>query len=384
MKLKKVALGITVVLIVLFVLAILAVLGFNIYDSIAYGDFYDVANEEFYIPGLMDGYVPQGFDYVKEEKVFIACGYMSNDEASRVYVISEDGDDFYYTELMKKNGDPYKGHTGGIAYWGNYAYITGSDGIDVFYLSDILDEDVKEAANIGTIYTSSPSDCDRCGDVSCDEHKGNLDIDPAFCFVYGGFLYTGEYYSDSGYPTPEEHHIKTPSGETNTSLMVAYALAANPDNASNNKLGIYGQFDKDSFGIMPTPDCAFSLPSLAQGACVAKYERLVDGKMQEVEKLVVSTSYGISPSNIYFYDLEKVLGTTTTNEVLTNTYGVTVPLYFICADSLEKTVEAPPMAEEIVYHDGKIWIMNESASNKYIFGKLTTGNTLFSFDYPTK
>ena len=384
MKVKKIALGVTIVLIVLCVLAILAVLGFNIYDSVAYGDFYDIANQEFYIPGLMDGYVPQGFDYVKEEKVFISCGYMSNDEASRVYVISEDGDDFYYTELMEKNGDPYTGHTGGIAYWGNFAYITGSDGIDVFYLSDLLDEDVKEAANIGTIYTSAPGDCDKCGDVSCEEHKGNLDIDPAFCFVYDGFLYTGEFHREEDYQTPDAHHIKTPSGETNNALMVAYALVANPDNASNNKYGIYGQFDKDSFGIMPTPDCAFSMPSFVQGVCVAKYEKLVDGKMQEVEKLVLSTSWGLSTSNIYFHDLKEVLGTTTTDQVLASTYGVEVPLYFVCADNLEKTVEAPPMAEEIVYHDGKIWIMNESACNKYIFGKLTTGNTLFSIDYPTK
>ena len=62
--------------------------------------------------------------------------------------------------------------------------------------------------------------------------------------------------------------------------------------------------------------------------------------------------------------------------------GVSVPLYVIDSKTLVDTIEAPPMAEEIVYLDGKIWIMNESASNKYIFGKFTTGNTLFSVNYP--
>ena len=63
-----------------------------------------------------------------------------------------------------------------------------------------------------------------------------------------------------------------------------------------------------------------------------------------------------------------------------------VPLYYEDSASLVEsdTVEAPPMSEEIVYLDGKIWIMNESACNKYIFGKLTTGNYLYSVEYPKK
>ena len=45
------------------------------------------------------------------------------------------------------------------------------------------------------------------------------------------------------------------------------------------------------------------------------------------------------------------------------------------------TIQAPPMAEELVYLDGKIYIMNESACNKYIFGKFTYGYHVYAFKY---
>ena len=57
-----------------------------------------------------------------------------------------------------------------------------------------------------------------------------------------------------------------------------------------------------------------------------------------------------------------------------------VPLYYLESSILQKTVKAPPMAEELVYQDGKILIMNESASDKYIFGKLTRGKYVYGYE----
>ena len=37
------------------------------------------------------------------------------------------------------------------------------------------------------------------------------------------------------------------------------------------------------------------------------------------------------------------------------------------------------MSEEIVYKDGRIYIMTESASNKYIFGKFMSGIEVYSY-----
>ena len=357
---KKVGIGITAAFIVLAVILMLAVLGFKAYDSITYSDFYDIANEEFYIPDLMDGYVPQGFEYMKEEKSFLACGYMSDGEsASRVYVISECGDEYYYTELMAQNGDNYTGHTGGIAYSGDYLFITGDDGIDVFMLSDIIDKNVSKAAHIGTV-------------------KSSFDINPAYCFTYDGYLYTGAFQRDEDYQTPSEHHMKTPSGDQNKALMVAYDL-----NDIVFKRNVNGAIIDTE--IEPAPRALYSMPSYVQGVCVGSYVvgHGDDGKPVYEEKLMASTSWGLTTSHSYVYDMEKV-HSGTNSDFARDTYGVEIPLYYLDGSSLEYDLEAPPMAEEIVYHEGKIWIMNESASNKYIFGKITTGNYLFSVEYPIK
>ena len=379
---KKVAIIAGIVFVVLLVLAMLVVLGFKLYDYIKYNDFYDVAEKEYYIPGLMEGYVPQGFDYMKEEKVFLACGYMSNGKASRVYVISKDGDEAYYTELMAKNGSDYTGHTGGIAYYDDYLYITGDDGIDVFYLSDIMDPTVPKEAHIGTILTCDV-ECDDCDAGYCDLHVGYgkaVGINPAYCFIYDGELFVGSYHKDGDYNTPEKHHITTAAGDENKAMMVSFPLGT----GKVSKYGIYGEFKDGAVDILPTPAAAYSMPSFVQGVYVATYESLIDNKMTTVERMVLSTSWGLSPSNIYFYDLKSVRGTT--SNYIRDEYGINIPLYYVDSASLIEgdTIVAPPMSEEIVYLDGKLWIMNESACNKYIFGKLTTGNYLYSVEYPKK
>ena len=108
---KKIILITSCTLGAILLLAMIAVLTFKAVDGIKYGDFYSKAEKEFYIPGLMDGFVPQGFDYVEEEKVFLMCGYMTSG-ASRIYVIDKDGDHHYYVELLDGIGNKYTGHTG--------------------------------------------------------------------------------------------------------------------------------------------------------------------------------------------------------------------------------------------------------------------------------
>ena len=47
-----------------------------------------------------------------------------------------------------------------------------------------------------------------------------------------------------------------------------------------------------------------------------------------------------------------------------------MPLYYFDSTNLVSDLSAPPMSEGIEYHDGRIYISEEAASNKYIFGKL--------------
>lgn len=331
-----------IVLIGIVILAMLALLGFKAYDRIKYSSFYSNAEKQFVIPGLKENYVPQGFDYIEERGVFLACGYMSDGSSSRVYVIDKNGS-YTYTELKNKYAQPYKGHTGGVAYYKDYLYITGSDGIDVFTLSHVLDGK-SETFLLGTIKTA--------------------DVDPAYCFIYGGELYVGAFHKDGDYPTPKEHHITVNSqtGEINRAFMLKYSLSGEKE---------------VEFGVVPEPTAIFSMPSYVQGVYIFGNEGS--------RKMVLSTSWGLTTSQLYIHDFEKVAGE---NCVTSTSYHFgadkPLPMYTVCQSNLVETISAPPMAEEVVYYNGKLWIMNESACNKYIFGKITTGNHLYTYDYPVE
>lgn len=306
----------------LIIIAILLI-SIRVGEKLAFAPFYNSAKNELPIPGVNSGFVGQGLDYIEEEDYFLTCGYSAKKgEASMVYVMKADGSS-YKTVLKNADGSDYTGHTGGIAHSGDYCYITGDDGCDVFMLNDILSG--KEAQKQGVI--TSP--------------QGH---DPAYVVVRNGKLYEGSFYRAGNYETPLNERIQTPCGDNNTALIYVYELDASA-----------------RFGVNPTPVEAYSTTGLVQGMTFTDKE------------IVLSTSYGLAPSHLLYYTLsqarseEKDIG------------GISLKLYYLDGSVLTRKVTAPPMSEEIYYKDGRIFIMTESASNKYIFGKFMSGRYMYSF-----
>lgn len=306
----------------LIIIAILLLL-VRIGEKLAFASFYNSAKNEMHIPGVNSGFVGQGLDYLEDEDVFITCGYSSSKgKPSMVYVLKSDGTS-YKTDLKNADGSNYTNHTGGIARNGKYCYITGEDGCDVFLTEEILSG--GEAKKVGVV--TSP--------------EGH---DPAYVVIKDGRMYEGSFYRAGNYETPQNERITTPCGDNNTSLIYVYELDEN-----------------SPFGVNNTPVAAYSTTSLVQGMTFA------DGK------IVLSTSYGFAASHLKYYDLSKA---DSREETIG---GNKLRLYYLDSSCLERNVTAPPMSEEIVYKDGRIFIMTESASNKYIFGKFMSGRYLYSF-----
>ncbi|MDE6691700.1 MAG: hypothetical protein K2K04_06995, partial [Clostridia bacterium] len=228
------------------------------------------------------------------------------------------------TKLKNADGSNYTGHTGGIAHYKEYIYITGDDGCDVFLLSGIT-EHKKESVKIGEVKTL---------------------LDPAYCNVYEGKFYTGSFYRAGNYETPEWQRITTPNGDKNMAVITVFDI---DDSAA------------DTFYISPKPVAAYSTAGLVQGMTFTD------------DEIVLSTSYGLASSHLYFYDKSSI------SAGQLNLKGENVPLYFLDGACIKRTVTAPPMSEEIVYLNGRIYIMTESASSKYIFGKLMSGKHLWSW-----
>ncbi|MBQ8545652.1 MAG: hypothetical protein IJ437_01795 [Clostridia bacterium] len=345
---KNKALKISLVILVSLVLFVVLVLSLvKIGERAIFAPFFANSETEFKVPGIADGFIQQGFDYYEgdtttdEDDRFLVSGYMKDDSSSRVYVLDKDGNALSFIKLRDKNGKRYTGHCGGIAHNGSYVYISNDnekneDGsIDVFSLNEILAGESYTTNMLGSIYVY---------------------LKPAFCYVNGGKLYTGNFHKDEHeqYKSPEDFII----GENNTAIMLSFDLIT----------------DETNFGVATEPSSAYSITSQVQGMCIAD------------DKLVLSTSWGLSPSHLYIYDWEKSNKEFVYSAIFTNkeVYGdkamsKPIPLYIINDEALQKNVTAPPMAEELVYIDGKVLVMNESASAKYIFGRFTSGNNVYGY-----
>lgn len=318
MKLKKILRNILAGFLT-FVLTVLIVLFAGV--TVKYWDYFHNSRAVFAIPGLMDNYVPQGFDYMEENDTYLMCGYMSDGGPSRIYIRFPDGST-KYASLYHADGSIYDKHAGGICYNGKYVYLAGDDGVDVFALDQVLAG--GDAVMLGTIPTGH---------------------DMAFCSFHNGYLFSGNFYFPEHYETPEHHRITTPAGDLNTSLITVFQADENME-----------------FGIDPKAVAAISAPDKVQGMCFTENE------------IVLSISWSLTDSNLLYYAAEDTrVGTV---EVLSGE----VPLYYLDSANLVHTAVLPPMGEELVYRNGGVEVMCESACNKYIFGKLIRGWQVYAYD----
>ncbi|MCQ2770760.1 MAG: hypothetical protein MJ236_03050, partial [Clostridia bacterium] len=163
-------------------------------------------------------------------------------------------------------------------------------------------------------------------------------IKVAHTTTFDGYIAVGEFHRPlPSYESPETHKFTTACGDYNEALITIY------------------KFDEDcEFGINPVPELAFSITDKAQGLAF------------QDDYMYLSTSSGAAFSNIYKYDLSKVelIGVMKVD-------GNEFPLYGVDSACLVDTYKIAPMAEEIEFVNGKMYTMCESASNSYIFGKLT-------------
>ena len=60
--------------------------------------------------------------------------------------------------------------------------------------------------------------------------------------------------------------------------------------------------------------------------------------------------------------------------------GHKAPLYFLDEATRVETLTVPPMAEGIESFEGRVYVSDESASNKYIFGKLYGAGKVYALD----
>lgn len=317
---------ILIVIAAILALLLIGLIAVNIYARTAFSSFYEQAENEFAIPGIDSGFVPQDLDFYDMGQTWLFSGYMADGSASPVYKRYIDGT---VSEMYVKNpdGTDYTGHGSGITSTDQYIYLTCDDG----YL--VIDARVFITAGEGESIQALA--------------KVDMDFSPAFLNIENGELMAGNFYISGAYETPEEHHIDNADGTQNQAVMYAYPADESAE-----------------YGFASQADRVYSIPDQVQGICAAE-----DGTA------VFSTSYGIAPSHLLVYDFNQL-----DQEGTLNADGRDVPLYVFDSRSFVADIVAPPMTEGIESHDGRIYICEESASNKYIFGKLYGAGEVYSVE----
>lgn len=301
------------------VLVVLLVLQVGV--TLLYRDFFFNSDEVFRIPGLHSGVVPQGFHYLADRDIYFMSGYMKDHSSARIYIRDSAGKT-RFVELRNADGSTYDEHAGGVTVNGEYVYLPGKMGVDVFRLSDILEGNT--ATMIGKIAGEYDTDC---------------------CTFYNGYLFVGDFYYPKTYETPQTHRVTTPAGDENKAVIAVYKADPSAE-----------------FGIDPQPVAAISIREKVQGI-----------GFTENGQIVLSTSYGFADSGLWFYQPDEA------RQGKLELMGREVPLYYLDSANLTHHVEMPPMSEEVVCKDGKVYVLFESACTKYIYGNLIRGEQVYAY-----
>lgn len=287
----------------------------SVFGMVFYPDFYGKSEKISDIPGLDEGFVLQGSTYLKNENVYLMCGYFDDDTPSRIYAVYEDKT--VTIPLLREDGSDYTWHAGGITCAGDYVYISNAEKFFIMNKKDILS--AKDGGKVK--FTGSV-------DVPCRS---------SFCSCDGNYIYVGEYHAD-GYETDESHKVKTKDGEYQA-MVFAYKV---------NKSGQLVSREN------PAPDFAFAICDEVQGFAVTS-----EGKA------VVSCSAGFLNSEMPVYDYSDGKP-----DGMFKLPSGEIPMYILDSARLEYTLSLPRMSEDIEYVNGKILIGFESASKKFGLGLL--------------
>lgn len=311
----------------LLALALGSLLLFQIVFCFYFRDFYGSAERAFAVPALSDSFVPQGME--AWEGSFLLSGYQADSGEARLVWLDPDGTD-RTIRVLEEDGTPLQCHAGGVAVGGSFTYLAGSGKCYVLATREVMDPGNRSVAVLGAFSTGNRA---------------------SFCCRNGEELLVGEYAYQERYRTAGSHHFITPAGEENPALVMVFHLD-----------------EAEPLGVEEHPCAAWSIPERIQGMSFS-----TDGRV------ILSASSAFGASQLYLYDLESARAD---SQGVFQTGEGAIPLYYLDSDDHIETLHMPPKAEEIVFEGDKLYILFESASRRFRYGKLVGCDYVYSRALP--
>ena len=300
-----------------------SVIDTNFDGSVLYEDFIRRRTEGPLIPGMMQALVPQGMAYWENENLMIISNYMSDESAGVLsFVNMENGQLEKSIFLFEQDGNPHKGHLGGLAISRSHLWLASGQG--VYYLS--LD-DLKHIEDLERVMLPQ---------LIVTETKGS------FATYSDNILWVGEFTLNNGrYPVSETHEFQSRDGGTHRAWLGGYIL--------NDETDLVDERNTNSGKIVP--DYILSIADKVQGA-------LFYG-----DKIILSESYG-RKNYSRLHEFNNPM-----KEESHIAYGLNpeedIPFWFL--DDINRAGEMiiPPMSEAIVLFENKVAVLFESSAMKY-------------------
>ena len=294
--------------------------------SSSYPEFAFIATNSVAIPGLSEGFVPQGLTYLPERNWFLFSGYYSN--ASRTIIAVEAGSGNVVKQIRLKNSDGtvYTGHAGGIATTAETIVVSSENKLRCLPIGDFLD--ATNGATIGFV------------------REIGVPNRASYCFCDDGAFWVGEFrYKQEEDKTDKDHRMSL-GGETFQSWLCGYVL--------NN-----GELPLGPSGELPPPSYILVTPDKIQGASVsdgAVWLSVSYGRKNDSALLAFDSPFATNP------DTHFTIG------------GTDVPAWFLGKGRRVLSVTAPPMTENLCRVGNDVFIVFESGAKKFLHnGKYPVG-----------
>lgn len=266
------------------------------------------------VPGLNDGFIPQGLCFVENMGMFAISGYMPDDtqgnkQFSRIYFVNPETDENKMFII-----DKFTGHAGGIASNGNDIWISSGGSVSTngkiyHFTVDMFAGESGSTVNYDG-YFSVPV---KGSVLYCDDEK----------------LWVSEFYNSDN-KVNESHHYGS-----NHAWSCGYDLPIDVDYSAKETL---------------TPDVVLSIPDKVQGMATTE-----DGKV------IFSTSYGRrNNSKMYVFD-----NYTEWDSNTVNVFDNDVTIYVAKKKNNVIRFKMPTLMEGLDYYNGKLYIVFESGAQTY-------------------
>ncbi len=288
-----------------------------------YDNYLDNSQKQILIPGLKEGYIPQGLAYIEDKEIFVISYYHGYLPSVLTFIDGKTSQLIKSFAVLNADGSPYTGHAGGVAVSKNNLWI--SSGSQIHRMS------------LKKVYAAQDSQ-----KVKIDEAYKVL-TRASFMTFHEDCLWVGEFFRKNNYPTHKTHHVKMEDGSTNYAWIEVYEIDPQTDEILN--IQIEGSQKKI------TPDIILSIPDIVQGI-----------SFSETGEILLSLSYGrTNDSTIQVY--ENVIKQEAKTSVEIN--DSRVPLWILNQENRTCELKALPMSEGIFVQADSVYVLYESAAKKY-------------------